>query len=221
MLHKVFKIAQKAGQTKTGIFKNQEFNSELHKPVTRKFRRCKVYSCHQDNIAGANLAGMQVLSRYNKGAWVKVVSSTIDQLNHGCMSMALKCNQHTRRKNIRTLKTKILWLAYQKVYTLISYMKRFAHTSKHHATIKIKPSDVTQGYWLSCWTEHNDKDLKFKIGYNVITSKKKKKKKKKVFYEGLHTKIKIWSKEVLLIKKVKILYHGYTSSAISTNYWRI
>ena len=108
MLHKVFKIAQKAGQTKTGIFKNQEFNSELHKPATRKFKRCKVYSCHQDNIAGANLAGMQVLSRYNKGARVKVVSSTIDQLNHGCMSTALKCNQHTRRKNIRTLKTKIL-----------------------------------------------------------------------------------------------------------------
>ena len=55
-------------------------------------------------------------------------------------------------------------------------MKRFAHTSKHHATIKIKPSDVTQGYWLSCWTEHNDKDLKFKIGDHVRTSKKKKKK---------------------------------------------
>ena len=67
-----------------------------------------VYSCHQGTIADANLAGMQLLRRYNKGARVKVVSSTKDQLNHGCMTMALKCNQHTRRKNIKTLKTKIL-----------------------------------------------------------------------------------------------------------------
>ena len=52
----------------------------------------------------------------------------------------------------------------------------------------------------------------------IMLERQKKKKKKNVFYEGLHTKIKIWSKEVLLIKKVKILYHGYTSSAISTNY---
>ena len=71
-----------------------------------------------------------------------------------------------------------------------------------------------------CRAEQNimTKILSSKLVIMLERKKKKKKKKKIVFYEGLHTKIKIWSKEVLLIKKVKILYHGYTSSAISTNY---
>ena len=99
---------KRAGQTKTGIFENQEFISELHKSITRNFQRHKVYSCHQDNIAGANLANMQLLSRYNKGARVKVVSSAIDQLNHGCMTMALKCIQHAMKEKYQDSKNKIL-----------------------------------------------------------------------------------------------------------------
>ena len=64
-----------------------------------------------------------------------------------------------------------------------------------------------------CHAEHNDKDLKFKIGDHVRMLKKK-----NVFCKRLYAKIKIWSEEVFVIKKVKILYHGYTSSAISTNH---
>ena len=40
---------------------------ELHKPIIRKFDKRKVYSQFKDNIWGVDLAGMQSLSRKNKG----------------------------------------------------------------------------------------------------------------------------------------------------------
>ena len=39
---------------------------KLHKPVTRKFKKRKVYSQFKDNIWGVDLADMQSLSRKNK-----------------------------------------------------------------------------------------------------------------------------------------------------------
>ena len=40
--------------------------NELHKPITRKFKRRKVYSSFKDNIWGVDLADMQLISKYNK-----------------------------------------------------------------------------------------------------------------------------------------------------------
>ena len=40
---------------------------ELHKPVTKKFNKRKVYSQFKDNIWGVDLAEMQSLSKKNKG----------------------------------------------------------------------------------------------------------------------------------------------------------
>ena len=40
---------------------------ELHKLVTRKFDRRKVQSPFTDNIWGADLADMQIISKFNKG----------------------------------------------------------------------------------------------------------------------------------------------------------
>ena len=42
-------------------------NFILHKPIIRKFEKRKVYSTFKDNIWGADLADMQLLSKYNKG----------------------------------------------------------------------------------------------------------------------------------------------------------
>ena len=46
---------------------NDQLAEELHKPIIRKFEKRKVYSTFKDNIWGADLADMQLLSKYNKG----------------------------------------------------------------------------------------------------------------------------------------------------------
>ena len=40
---------------------------ELHKPIIRKFKKRTVYSRFKDNIWGADLADMQLISKFNKG----------------------------------------------------------------------------------------------------------------------------------------------------------
>ena len=46
---------------------NQQLAEELHKPVIKKFKKRKILAAFKDNIWGADLADMQLLSRYNKG----------------------------------------------------------------------------------------------------------------------------------------------------------
>ena len=45
---------------------NEQLANELHKPIIRKFKKRKVYSSFRDNIWGADLADMQLLSKFNK-----------------------------------------------------------------------------------------------------------------------------------------------------------
>ena len=49
------------------IPQNEQLANELHKPTIRKFEKRRVYSTFKDNIWGADLADMQLLSKYNKG----------------------------------------------------------------------------------------------------------------------------------------------------------
>ena len=46
---------------------NMQLADELHKTIIRKFKKRKVYSSFRDNIWGADLADMQLLSKFNKG----------------------------------------------------------------------------------------------------------------------------------------------------------
>ena len=46
---------------------NQELAEELHKSIKRKFEKSKVQSSFIDNIMGADLADMQLISKCNKG----------------------------------------------------------------------------------------------------------------------------------------------------------
>ena len=46
---------------------NYQLTNELHKPITRKFQKRKVYSSFRYNIWGVDLADMHSLSKYNKG----------------------------------------------------------------------------------------------------------------------------------------------------------
>ena len=46
---------------------NKQLAKELHKPIIRKFQKRKVYSVFRDNIWGADLVDMQLISKFNKG----------------------------------------------------------------------------------------------------------------------------------------------------------
>ena len=46
---------------------NYQLPNELHKPIIKKFKKRKVYSGFRDNIWGADLADMQLISKFNKG----------------------------------------------------------------------------------------------------------------------------------------------------------
>ena len=45
----------------------EQLAEELHKSIIRKFKKRKVYLAFQDNILGADLADMQLISKFNKG----------------------------------------------------------------------------------------------------------------------------------------------------------
>ena len=45
---------------------NIQLADELHKPITRKFEKRKVYSSFRHNIWSADLADMQLISKFNK-----------------------------------------------------------------------------------------------------------------------------------------------------------
>ena len=49
------------------IPQNEQLAEELHKPIIKKFKKRIVYSAFKDNIWGADLAGMHLISKFNKG----------------------------------------------------------------------------------------------------------------------------------------------------------
>ena len=54
------------GTVKNEMISNEELE-ELHKPMIKKFEKRKVHSAFIDNIWGADLADMQLISKLNKG----------------------------------------------------------------------------------------------------------------------------------------------------------
>ena len=54
-------------QIKMKFYSNKELAVELHKPIIGKFKKRKVHSPFIDNIWSADLADMQLISRFNKG----------------------------------------------------------------------------------------------------------------------------------------------------------
>ena len=63
-------------KTGSGVSVNERLAKELHKPVTEKFKRRKVYARFKDNILAADLAEMESLSSNNKN--VKYLLYVID-----------------------------------------------------------------------------------------------------------------------------------------------
>ena len=52
---------------KSKIISNKELAEELHKPIIRNFKKRKIHSTFIDSIWGADLADMQLISKFNKG----------------------------------------------------------------------------------------------------------------------------------------------------------
>ena len=68
MVYKFFdKKSAGSGIANNEIKQNLQLAEELHKPIIRKFKKRKVYSGFKDNIWGADLADMQLISKFNKG----------------------------------------------------------------------------------------------------------------------------------------------------------
>ena len=49
------------------VFEDQQLVNKLHRPITRIFKKLKVYSSFQYNVSGASFADMQLISECNKG----------------------------------------------------------------------------------------------------------------------------------------------------------
>ena len=67
---------------------NQQLAEELHKPIIRKFKKRRLHSIFKDNIRGADLADMQVISKYNKG--VRFLLCIIDIFSRYAWVVSLK-----------------------------------------------------------------------------------------------------------------------------------
>ena len=65
----VYKFYDKktAGSGIKSMQQNEQLAEEIHKPIIRKFKKRKVYSAFKDNIWGADLADMQLISKFSKG----------------------------------------------------------------------------------------------------------------------------------------------------------
>ena len=81
MVYKVFDKKLKGnGATNNEIKQKLQLAEELHKPIIRNFRKRAVYSGFKDNIWGAYLADMQLISKFNKGFTFKFLLCVIDIL---------------------------------------------------------------------------------------------------------------------------------------------
>ena len=70
MIHKLFDKKTGSGSGIKGeIMSNRKLSEELQMPIIRKFQKRKVHWSFIDNIWGADLADMQLISTFNKGFW--------------------------------------------------------------------------------------------------------------------------------------------------------
>ena len=67
MVYKFFDKKSEGSGVNNEIKQNIQIAEELHKPIIRNFKKGKVCSRFRGNIWGADLADMQLISKFNKG----------------------------------------------------------------------------------------------------------------------------------------------------------
>ena len=91
---------------------NKKLAEELHKPITRKFKKRKVHSSFIDNIWGDDLADMQLISKFNKG--IGFLLCVIDIFSKYAWIIPLKDKKDT-----------IITNAFQKILNLITDQTKY------------------------------------------------------------------------------------------------
>ena len=66
MVYKFFDKKSSGSGVNIPLEFNEQLPKELQKPIIRKFKKRKVYSGFNGNISGADLADMQLISKFNK-----------------------------------------------------------------------------------------------------------------------------------------------------------
>ena len=87
------KSASGSGVTNNEIKQNLQLAEELHKPIIRNFKKRTVYSEFKDNICGADLADMQLISNLNKG--FRLLLCVIDTFSKYVWVVPLKDKKRT------------------------------------------------------------------------------------------------------------------------------
>ena len=86
MVYKFFD--KKIVGTGAAMLPNQQLPEDLHKQIIRKFKIRRVYSSFKDNIWGADLADMPLISKFNKG--LRFLLCIIDLVSKYAWVVALK-----------------------------------------------------------------------------------------------------------------------------------
>ena len=66
MVYKCFDTKSKGSGVNIPLEFNEQLAKELHKPIIRNFKKTRVYSGFKDNIWGADLADIQLITKFNK-----------------------------------------------------------------------------------------------------------------------------------------------------------
>ena len=67
MVSKFFDKKHLGSGVNNGVKQNEQLAEQLHKPIIKNFKKRRVYNSFKDNIWGADLADMQLISKFNKG----------------------------------------------------------------------------------------------------------------------------------------------------------
>ena len=67
MVYKFFDKKTSGSSIQNVNISNKELTEELHKRIIRNFKKRKVHPSFIDNIWGADLADVQLISKFNKG----------------------------------------------------------------------------------------------------------------------------------------------------------
>ena len=64
MVYKFSDKKSESGSVNIPLESNEELTKELHKPIIRKFKKRTIYSRFEDNIWGADLGDMKLISKF-------------------------------------------------------------------------------------------------------------------------------------------------------------
>ena len=67
IVYKFFDKKSKGSGVNMPLEFNEQLAKELHKPIIRNFKNRTIYSGFRDNICGADLANLQLMSKFNEG----------------------------------------------------------------------------------------------------------------------------------------------------------